>query len=190
MDRVIELVGRTSQWRRRMRSDGGGAVIAAWLRPLAGAGGGVVGVYLPEERVPDGAALPARTQAFVRAVLRPLRVHALDGDHRLPQAPDATLFALEAQEAAPWDRMTPPLPWEGVPVVLAAPSRVVGAGRLADLVDLPDMCGWFPDHAAPAGETLAIGCAVGGVTAEVGGRSWLRPLLWLAAPADQTAGRA
>jgi len=187
MDRVIELVGRTSQWRRRMRSDGGGAVIAAWLRPLAGAGGGVIGVYLPEERVPDGAALPARTQAFVRAVLRPLRVHALDGDHRLPQAPDATLLALEAQEAAPWDRMTPPLPWEGVPVVLAAPPRAVGDGWLADL-SLPDVVGCAPSGVPAAVGAVLVGRAVGGVTAEVGGRSWLRPLVWLAA-AD-AAGRA
>jgi len=189
MDGVMELIGRTSQWRRRMRRDGTGVVIAAWLRPAAGAGVGVVGVYLPEERVPDPTGLPARTQALIRAVLRPLHVHALDGDHRLPHAPDATLLLLEALEALAWDRVTPPLPWPGMPVALAAPPRAIGGGGLAHLADLPDVCGWSPDGAALAVGTLAVGRAVGGVTAEVGGRSWLRPLLWLA-PAADAAGRA
>jgi len=187
MDGVIELIGRTSQWRRRMRRDGEGAVIAAWLRPAAGAAAGVVGVYLPEERVPDGAALPARTQAIIRATLRPLHVHALDGDHRLPHDPDGTLFLLEALDAAPWDRVTPPLPWTGAPVALTAPPRAVGDGWLADL-SLPDVVGYAPSGVPAAVGAVLVGRAVGGVTAEVGGRSWLRPLVWLAA-AD-AAGRA
>jgi len=189
MDGVMELIGRTSQWRRRMRRDGTGAVIAAWLRPAAGAGAGVVGVYLPEERAPDLTGLPARTQALVRAVLRPLHVHALDGDHRLPHAPDATLLLLEALEALAWDRVTPPLPWPGTPVALAAPPRAIGGGWLADLAALPDVVGYAPSGAPADSAGALIGRAVGGVTAEVGGRSWLRPLLWLA-PAADAAGRA
>lgn len=177
---VLDLIGRTSQWRRRMRADGQGSVLAAWLRLTPGRGG-VVGVYLPD--TVDPATLPNRTQAHIQAYLAPLVVHAIDGDHLLPDAPQTTMLLLGATSAQPWDRITPPLPWDGV-VLAAGEGRALDAERwLVTLPDLPGVwgCGAGP---CPAPGQPVRWHAVSGVSVALDQQRYLRPLV-VCVPPDQ-----
>ena len=168
---TIELVGRTSYWRRRLRADGRGPIRAAWLRHPTH---GTAGIYIPEDLVGDPSLLPNRKLVYVRGVLAPIRAAALEDDPLLAEDRSVTPLVLAVQHIDLWDRVTLPTPLVPQEVRVRAP-RLIPRGYLAQTAIAPDLSFFSPSMRANGG--VLSWDLLHGVLVAIGRKRYLRYVL-------------